>query len=220
MTCKPLPIFFFKSQPHLYGTSKDGPRRCLIQVNTANATHHPFFPLYVNGLNCGAGGRGRFLFERVLILSKFFRHIVLSLCADAVYSMNEQLKREVAQLEGEIRHQQYVHERTQDVNRNSYGNPVRWPPNSPRRDVWRGRFTRLLPRKKNVFKKKLFRNTMKSSANGIPSTATGKHQPGTSDKECVGKGGSVRYYWCKRKFLFKKCYNLKFWVVVFLVYIY
>ncbi|XP_025090742.1 kinesin-like protein KIF12 isoform X2 [Pomacea canaliculata] len=44
---------------------------------------------------------------------------------DAVYSMNEQLKREVAQLEGEIRHQQYVHERTQDVNRNSYGNPVR-----------------------------------------------------------------------------------------------
>lgn len=156
MTCKPLPIFFFKSQPHLYGTSKDGPRRCLIQVNTANAPHHPFF-LYVNGLNCGAGGRGRFLFERVLILSKFFRHIVLSLCADAVYSMNEQLKREVAQLEGEIRHQQYVHERTQDVNRNSYGNPVRWPPNSPRRDVWRGRFTRLLPRKKKkVIKKKNF----------------------------------------------------------------
>lgn len=87
--------------------------------------HNTLFSLYVNDLNCGAGGRGRFLFERVLILSKFFRHIVLSLCADAVYSMNEQLKREVAQLEGEIRHQQYVHERTQDVNRNSYGNPVR-----------------------------------------------------------------------------------------------
>lgn len=42
---------------------------------------------------------------------------------------------------------------------------------------------------KKMFKKNLFRNTMKSSANGIPSTATGKHQPGTSDKECVGKGG-------------------------------
>ena len=46
---------------------------------------------------------------------------------DAINSMNEQLKREVMQLEGQIRHHQYIHERTSDVTRTS-GNSVRCPP--------------------------------------------------------------------------------------------